>query len=110
MTRFLLIPALVICFIFSLPMANAASKSKPRKPCVAAIHVIKGCTACETMQKWLRDGGVKLEVTHSERGPYSLYPTVVYSDNYRDHGDRMYRQQVTIPEKLCVFSCSVGTE
>lgn len=93
--------------------STAPAKPKPKpvaKPCVAVLHVIKGCAACEAMQKWLRDGGVKLEVADVERGAYRLYPTVVYSDKKTDHGERMYKQQASIPEKMCVISCSVGTK
>jgi hypothetical protein len=89
----------------------AKTKAKPAaKPCVALVNVIKGCSACEAMQQWLRAGGVELDVTNVEHGKYKLYPTVVYSDKTVDHGERMYKQQVTIPEKLCVVSCSVGIE
>ncbi len=89
---------------------NAQPKEKvEEKVCVARIHVIKGCAACEAMQEWLVKAGIKLERQDVEQGPYRLYPTVVYSDKTVDHGERMYRQLVSIPEKICVISCSVGT-
>lgn len=107
-------------YIFAILLAtifanvNATNAKAPAKPaaraCVSVIHVIKGCAACEAMQKWLRDGGVKLETTNVEQGAYKLYPTVVYSDKKADHGERMYKQQAIIPEKICVISCSVGIE
>lgn len=86
---------------------GAAAKAKAR---VSQIHVIRGCTACEAMQAWLKKGGVTLEIVNVQQGAYALYPTVVYSDRTSDHGDRMYRQQVQIPRKLCVVVCEYGTE
>lgn len=87
---------------------KAKANPKPAKACVSTIYVIKGCSACEAMQEWLAKGGVELDVTHVQQGTHKLYPTVLYSDKVTDHGDRMYKQQVVIPEKICVISCSVG--
>lgn len=102
------IAGLLLALLILTPAIGHAKPST--KPCVATIHVIKGCAACEAMQKWLRDGGVKLDVANVERGAYKLYPTVVYSDKKADHGERMYKQQASIPEKICVISCSVGIQ
>ncbi len=98
-----------LCAVVTAPAIRAAEKPATTKACVEKIHVIKGCAACEAMQDWLRKGGVELDITHVQTGPFKLYPMVVYSDKKADHGDRMYRQQVTIPGKICVESCSIGT-
>jgi len=107
--------ALLVCFTLigvSTSKAGAPGKAAEKKPrpCVTRVHVIKGCSACEAMQTWLRGGGVELDVANVEQGAYKLYPTVEYSDRAVDHGERMYKQEATIPTKLCVISCSVGTE
>lgn len=108
MIRFLQIITLMLAMVIVAPGSGVAKP--PGKPCVTTIHVIKGCAACEVMEKWLRDGGVKLDVVHVERGDYKLYPTVVYSDKKADHGERMFKQQASIPQKICVISCSVGIQ
>lgn len=98
------------------PAGMAAEKkpAAPKKPaspvCVAQIHVIKGCGACEAMEQWLVAGGVKLERTEVEQGAYKQYPTVTYTDKTSDHGEKMYKREVSIPAKICVVSCSFGTE
>lgn len=114
--KYLLLVLLLAVSVVAVPVGAASPQKAATKPkaapkaCVSKIHVIKGCSACETMQKWLRDGGVELDVINVEQGEFALFPTVVYSDKFRDHGERMYKQEVTIPGKLCVVSCSVGTE
>lgn len=100
---------ILLCLVNLMLTASADAAKKATPVCVDKIHVIKGCAACETMMAWLKQGGVKLEITHVEQGAYSLYPSVVYSDKYVDHGDRMYRQDVAIPGKICIISCSIGT-
>lgn len=110
--RFGLLGILCLAGAILFPLVSEAKSpaKAPAKVCVSRINVIEGCSACETMQNWLRAGGVKLETTSVDRGSYKLYPTVEYSDKTVDHGRRMYKQQVVIPEKICVISCSVGTE
>lgn len=106
---------LILCGLFLCSMTwglgSAAQAQGTKKPAVsvAAVHVITGCEACETMLNWLKRGGVKLDMRRVEQGRYELYPTVVYSDKRTDHGDRMYQQSVRIPKEICVFVCSVGT-
>lgn len=84
--------------------------AKDAKPCVEKLHVIYGCNVCETMVDWLKKGGVELDYTEVQNGAFRLYPMVVYSDKTMDHGERMYKQEVSIPAKLCVIRCNVGTE
>ena len=107
----LLLFLICVLGIVMVPCSQAASKpAKAVKPCVSQIHVIKGCPACEAMQNWLKKAGFKLSVTNIEQGHYKLYPTVIYSDKTADHGERLYRQEVGVPETICVLSCSFGTE
>lgn len=90
---------------------KAPAKAKPAAPvCVAQIYVVKGCAACEAMEQWLKAGGVKLERIDVEQGPHKQYPTVTYSDKSVDHGEKMYKKEVAIPAKICVVSCTFGTE
>lgn len=105
------IGVLCVLGLFMVSASHGAPKAepKPTKASVAMIHVIKGCAACEAMQVWLSGGGVELEITSVQQGAYSVYPTVVYSDKFIDNGDRMYKQQVVIPQKICIVSCSSGT-
>ena len=88
----------------------AADKKPAAKPCVEKIHIIYGCHTCEAMLGWLKKGGVEIEIKETQTGPYKLYPTVIYSDKAVDHGETMYKHQATIPEKICVIRCNVGTE
>lgn len=104
--KYLILCLLCVCSVLAGPGAFGAKKPEI---CVDKLHVIKGCAACETMMEWLRAGGVNLEISHVEQGAFKLYPMVLYSDKSGDHGDRMYKQQVTIPGKICVISCSIGT-
>ncbi len=96
------------------PATAAPTKGKAKAPvakevCVTRIHIIKGCGVCETMVSWLTQGGVKLNIKSIDRGEFPTYPTVVYSDGKRDHGDRMYSRNAGIPEAIDVVSCeSVG--
>jgi hypothetical protein len=100
---------LLILAVFTVGGSYGAPIAKPRSTVsITKIHVIKGCSSCEAMQEWLAKGGVELDVQNVQQGSYALYPTVIYSDNFVDHGDRMYKQQVVIPQKICVVSCSVG--
>ncbi len=94
--------------VVSSSQAAPKAKPKPAKVCVSMIHMIKGCSACEAMTGWLGKGGVELDVSSVPQGSFKLYPTVVYSDKYVDNGERMYKQEVEIPRKICVVSCSVG--
>ncbi len=97
-------------FVISSSQAapKAKEKPKPAKACVSTIHIIQGCSACEAMKEWLGKGGVELDITSVQQGAYAMYPTVVYSDKFVDHGERMYKQEVVIPQKICVISCSIG--
>ena len=91
--------------------AKPPAKATPKPAlCVDKIHVIYGCKTCEAMLEWLKKGGVKVEMTDVQTGPYKLYPTVIYSDRSTDYGEQMYRHDAKIPEKLCVIRCNVGTE
>lgn len=110
---FTLALGLLLTMLLIPASATAAEKKSPAakpKVSVSQIHVIKGCTACETMQAWLKQGGVKLEIVNVQQGNYALYPTVLYSDRTADHGDRMYKHQVQIPGKVCVVVCEYGIE
>lgn len=108
-----LLLGLMLTPLFIPASAQAAEKKSPAtktRPRVSQIHVIQGCTACETMLNWLRQGGVKFDTTRVQQGSYDLYPTVLYSDRTADHGDRLYAQKVQIPEKICLVVCQSGTE
>ena len=63
-----------------------------------------------TLVQWLKKGGVKIEISDVQTGPYKLYPTIVYSDKTTDNGEKMYQHAAAIPEKICIIRCNVGTE
>jgi hypothetical protein len=86
-----------------------ASKKDKAAVCVKKLNVIEGCEVCGAMMEWLKKGGIKLDMSHVDHGAYPLYPTVEYSDGTQDHGEKMYAQEVQIPARICVISCSSGT-
>jgi hypothetical protein len=105
---------ILIAGLPSMALAKPTPKPAPtpaKAPlCVERIHILYGCKTCEAMQDWLKKGGVKLEITDIQTGPFKLYPVVLYSDKTQDHGERMYTHEAAIPQTVCVTRCNVGTE
>jgi hypothetical protein len=96
--------------------SSKSSRNKRTKPTSAKVgelqptclYVVQGCDSCAGLMNYLRQAGVVLSINHIERGTYTTFPTVLYSDGTVDHGERIYGQKVPLPRNLCVQECETG--
>ena len=67
---------------------------------ILSIYSMDGCVPCERLTDKLIKSGHRVHVIRTRNQPaVTAYPTVVYSDGHVDHGQRVWRGQVTTGTK-----------
>lgn len=67
------------------------------------VYTLKGCSRCASLKRYLRAKGVDLDITNIDQRYFELYPTVYYSDNYADYGQRIFSGRCRYPSSLEVI-------
>jgi hypothetical protein len=96
----------ILCLVFvALASAVPAKKSKSKRSAVRPVqaYTLAGCETCASLKRSLRSQGVHLDITHVDERYFSLYPTVFYSDDTYDHGDRIFSKRCSLPSSLDVI-------
>jgi hypothetical protein len=65
--------------------------------------MLSSCQECTNLKSYLRRKGVQLSITHISTPVVQTYPTVVYSNNTADYGERIYQGRCTLPKTLSVM-------
>lgn len=90
----------------SVAADSAAGKRRPgsqaaHRPVLA--YMLAGCPDCAAFRSFLQQNGVQIRTRYTRERPVDLFPTVIYSDGYRDHGERTYARQVKLPKSLTLI-------
>jgi hypothetical protein len=77
---------------------QSSSRSSSVRP--VTVYTLAGCDRCAALTSKLRRNGVRLSVSPAYERYFDLYPTVIYSNRTRDHGDRIFNGRVSYPRSL----------
>lgn len=97
---------LVVMFVMVVSWAEAGKSSKTRNRSSVwpvAAYTLGSCDECATMKSYLRSKGVRLNVVHLSSPVVQNYPTIIYSNNTSDYGERVYGGQCSFPSSMKVW-------
>lgn len=77
--------------------------AKPRKKSsvrVVSVYTLAGCETCASLKRRLRRSGASLEISSVPEHYFDLYPTVIYSNQKSDNGERIFQGRCSIPKSI----------